>query len=257
MERNRIVIECYLPDEIDATLLKSMEEFVHAIDDSLPKDHIRKNHLTKANIEFYLVYLDKKLQGIVSYSTAYIAHPLTGKKKFISVGGLTYKHSKTPIRSLTKLVSKKHMRKHLGHFWFLKSFLAVAKTVNPRVYDQFDSFFPKIYPSNSKENNSIWQDFLSKHLSQIEKHPVELDAKLVSNKDCFYEPEVDISANFKRYYKSKNKQTDNYFFDSGIFKRENDKIYLTSKSLVVIGEYGLTEKIQKSLKSTLELISQN
>lgn len=246
-----ITIKCYSPAEISSELLNEMEKFLQSINPSLPKDHIKKNHLSRLNAMFYVVFEGKEICGLTSYSTSFIKHPMTGKKVFISVGGISYKNKNNPIKNLARIISVAHMKKYLGHFWFFKTILGVGKTVNPRLFVQFDSFFPILYPSTSKKDNSIWQHFLSEYLSLVENHPIVLNENLI-DKQQFLGPEVDITDDFQTYYTSKNESVNNFFFENEIFIKREGRIYLTNKSLVLLGEYRLGAMLSKKMRLVLK-----
>lgn len=254
MQKNSFAIKCYLPSEISSELLNDIEAFTQSIDSSLPDNHIEKNHLNWLNLELYVVFENKKICALFSYSSNYVTHPIDGKRIFISVGGLSYKQKSTEVKNLTKVISIIHMKKHLGFFWFFKKFIAVAKTVNPRVYVQFYVFFPILHPSKLVTENSVWHDFLSKHLSLIEKHPVILNEYLVDNGKPIFDARLNITDSYNLYYKSKNTLINNYFIDNGIFIKEEEQIYLTNKSLVVVGEYSFNAMVLKSANLVLKKI---
>ncbi len=250
--KKHYAIECYAPHEISAELLQDMEAFVQSIDPSLPANHIANNHLNWLDLELYIVFDDANICALFSYSAGFVRHPLTNRRVFISVGGLSYKQKGTEVKNLTKAISMRHMKRHLGSLWFLREFIAVAKTVNPRIFVQFFSFFPKLHPSGSAKDNSAWQDFLSTHLSRIERHPVILNEHLVEEGKPIFDSKLDVTSSFDLHYKSRNDTINTYFFDHGIFVSEGEQIFLTNLSLAVVGEYRFSALVAKNTRAMLE-----
>lgn len=232
-----VKISHFIASEITSTLLKEIDLFLHAIDPTLPDNHFKKHHLHHKNLEVYVVRCQEQICGLVSFSATTAVHPLTEKKTFVSFGGINYRHPDSPLKNQTKHVSILHMRNHQGRFWFLKPFVAIAKTVNPRVFVQFNNFFQKTHPSIVSSHNKKWQHFLSSHLTDVEGQQVLLNDNLIEIDNTNYPDKTDVTLQYETYYSTHDLRINNYFLDHGVFLKEGSKYYLTNKSAVIVGDY--------------------
>lgn len=235
--KNAIRINSYTANQIDAELLSKMELFLHEIDPSLPENHIAKNHLKTPNCEFYLVWKYEELVGLISYSSAWVSPENSKRKILVNVGGMFYSKSDPDLKNVVMLASRMHIRKQLGPFWMFKPFMAIGNTVNPRVYTQLNRFFPVFYPQVEARVPSSIRQSLNNFYLHFFKHPASICPALSIKEDAIYAPQTDISSNFRSMYSSRNKAVGDYFFTQGVFKRMEEKIFLSNKSIVVLGYY--------------------
>lgn len=243
-------IDCYAAHQINAELLAKMELFLHEIDPSLPENHIAQNHFKIPNCQFYLVWNVDNLVGLISYSSAWVSKAKSRRKILVNVGGMFYRKSDPALKNVVMLASQMHIRKQLGPFWMLKPFLAIGNTVNPRVYTQLNQFFPVFYPQVAQTVPQGIRKSLNNFYRHFFKHPAAICPALSITEESVYAAQTDISSKFDSMYSSRNSAVGDYFFQQGVFKRIGEQVFLSNKSIVVMGYYSPKALLAKLFKKT-------
>lgn len=122
--------------------------------------------------------------------------------------------------------------KNHGAAWMLKKSIGISAICNPKVLENFILLFRFNYPYSINKNEKKVIDFLNAYFLS-RKVGIHLDKNF-----CFHDHSIsktDITEEYDRYYRSKNEQINELFFALDILIRENDRIYLTGKHMVICG----------------------
>lgn len=125
-----------------------------------------------------------------------------------------------------------YARKILGAGWMLKKGVGISAICNPKVLENFILLFRFNYPYSINKNEQKVIEFLNTYFKS-RKVGIHLDKNF-----CFVDPTIqktDITDEYDRYYKSKNEHINQLFFVLDILTKENDRIYLTGKHMVICG----------------------
>ena len=218
-------------DELTPETVAEMEALVQAIDPSLPGDHIREDHLNGDAEYYYLGYDQGKLVAMQSYKTYCLQTPFHNQPLNVFRGFLTYKLPDHPTKSMTSRTSIMHMKKTLGRFWMFKPFMAIGYSSNPRLYVQFQRFFPEVYPSMYEPVSTALQQFMEELLGE------QLGPKLVDRNHVQRQEPVLITDEFWTHYRVRDEMLQNFYLDQGIFRQKGQEIQVTGAKQYLVGIY--------------------
>jgi hypothetical protein len=125
-----------------------------------------------------------------------------------------------------------YARKNFGAAWMLKKAVGISAICNPKVLENFVLLFRFNYPYSVNNNEKKVIEFLNAYFMS-RKVDIHLDKNF-----CFMDHTIqktDITEEYDRYYRSKNEQINELFFVLDILTRENGRIYLTGKHMVICG----------------------
>lgn len=125
-----------------------------------------------------------------------------------------------------------YARKNFGAAWMLKKAIGISAICNPRVLENFVMLFRFNYPWLQQKNEKVVIEFLDTYFKN-RNIPIQLDKHF-----CFDDPtlsKTDITDEYDRFYRSKNEDINQIFFALGIMLKEDDRIYLTGKHIVICG----------------------
>ena len=125
-----------------------------------------------------------------------------------------------------------YARKKLGPWWMLKKGIGISAICNPRVLENFTRLFKFNYPYSVKHQPEKVVEFLDEYFKQ-RNIQIRLDQHFCFQDDAI--SKTDITVEYDRFYRSKNENINQLFFELGILSREENKIYLTGKHMVVCG----------------------
>jgi len=242
-----VSVQHYLASEMTPNLVQEVETLVHEIDGNLPHNHVKNNHINKPNGEFYLIRIGEELVGVVSYSTTWAKELDTNKKILVSFGELSYRKSRKEIKNIVRRISIKHLKNHLGPMWMFKTFVAVGITVNPRVFTQFNSFFPVLYPEVQAAPPSSIRSFLTELVHEHYGTPMDICKGLASDANSIFSSATNVTENFSKFYKTKDTEITDYFFKHNIFQKDGDQVLLTNKAVVLMGYYSAAAMAKRVL----------
>lgn len=233
----KIEISAFQREELSEALILEMENLVQEIDPSLSSDHLRKNHLPLPETTFYLARKGKNLVGIASYRTAWSQATENRKKVLVNVGGLFYRKKDPNLKQLVATICRLHIRKALGPFWMLKPFMAIGHTVNPKVYTSLERSFPCFYPRTQSPTPLKIRKLLQDFYQQLYNKDFDICPNLSLAEPESYTSETIISQTYQEAYRSRNEKVNQFFFDQGVFKKAKNELFLTNRSIIVMGYY--------------------
>jgi len=128
-----------------------------------------------------------------------------------------------------------YVQKSISYFYPIKKIVGVSMVGSPKVFEHFTKLFKNHCPNLDavKSNNNI---SITHFLQEVyEKRGVKLK---FNGNHCFahmdFEP-IDITKDWERYYKAKNKTINAFFIENGLIKFEGNKIYDNNVALIVCG----------------------
>ena len=217
--------------EIEPHTIGQMQALAQSIDPSLPDDHILEQHIRGPKADFYLCYDQGELVGMQSYRSYVCPTPFAPTPRPVLQGLLTYKHPDAAPSRLTRSMSRRHGRRFLGRAWMLQPWVAIAHTPNPRLYHQFQQFFPRVYPTLDGDAPQPVREFIRAQLPPGHALGVGL-----IDQGCGHLPaEADISDRYRAQYASRSERVNELFFELGLLRREGRRILLSNRQLYIIG----------------------
>ena len=233
----KIEILAFLREELSEALILEMENLVQEIDPSPSSDHLRKNHLPLPNTIFYLARKGRNLVGLASYRKAWLQTTGSRKKVLVNVGGLFYRKKDPNLKQLVATICRLHIRKVQDPFWMLRPFMAIGHTVNPKVYTSLERSFPCFYPRTQNPTPLRIRKLLQDFYQQLYQKEFDIYPNLSLAEPESYAAETEISQSYQEAYWSRNERVNQYFFNQGVFKKGKNKLFLTNRSIIVMGYY--------------------
>ncbi|MEZ4939033.1 MAG: hypothetical protein R2799_15700 [Crocinitomicaceae bacterium] len=245
--KNKIVVQYIRARDLSKNEIEELEKLVHEVDPSLPENHVQKNHLERYEGDFYLIRMNEELVAAVSYSCIWVQDKKSKRKVLVSIGELAYRKNRKEIKKVVGQISFKHIKRQLGVFWMFKKFAAIAITVNPRVYVQFNSFFPVVHPQLNENTPSTTRSFLKDLLFQHYGSSPKLTEKLVVESNSIFVNRTDVSDKYESYFKTKDALINDFFVFNGVHLKEGNTSQISNKSVLIMGYYSPVGYLKKKL----------
>jgi len=233
--------------------IRELDDIYRLNNPFMPENHIEKNHINKTNPIFYLYKVEGKIVAFQAFTLFDKKTPFSKKTIPVLYINLGYKDENADehIKNFAKKSSAIFLRESLGFFWFLKRFVIVFQTYNPKVVERSSRFFSTAYPNLSDEMppsdvHEFAQDFFKKELQS--PHTI-INKNLV--KEETYDELSPISSSWKRLYKSSKVAMNNLFIKHDVIKQKEHDFYLTGKAFFVIGYNSFFGLIGQKLRANL------
>ena len=239
VKKHSIKIRHLKAKALSSSQLDAIQALVSEIDPELPANHIRHNHMGNPETDFYLAYQEDKLVAVSSAIGGYVHNPFTGKRLKLIVNKISYRKAVPGLKEFTQKSGRLFLRMHLGRFWYFKEFLSVCETVNPRMHTQFNKFFAQVYPDANLQLSDEVREFIIESYAEVDGKKIAPDNHLVLPSDPFYKAKTDITDKYQAYYKSKNPEANQLFEQAGILIKENSRVFLTNKAIILVGYFNL------------------
>jgi hypothetical protein len=231
--------------------IKELERIYCLNNPFMPEDHIKKNHIDKTNPIFYLYKIDGKIVAFQAFTLFYKKTPFTKKTIPVLYVNLGYKDEKADqhIKNFAKKSSATFLKENLGFFWFLKRFVLVFQTYNPKIVARSSRFFSVIYPNTKDESppqnvHEFAQNFFKNEL----KSPNTIINKNLVKEET-YDKLSPISDSWDRLYKSPEAAMNNLFIKHDVIKEKEEAFHLTGKAFFVIGYNNILGVIKQKARS--------
>jgi hypothetical protein len=231
--------------------IKELDDIYRLNNPFMPENHIKKNHIDKTNPIFYLYKIDGKIVAFQAFTLFNKKTPFTKKRIPVLYINLGYKDENADkhVKNFAKNSSAIFLKENLGTFWFLKKFVLVFQTYNPKVVERSSRFFSIAYPNPNIETppsdvHEFAQEFFK---NELQLPNTVLNKNLV--KEETYDELSPISSSWERMYKSSKDAMNNLFIKEGIIEQKEDDFYLTGKAFFVIGYNNLFGVIAQKIRA--------
>ena len=214
----------------------------------MPKDHIKINHIEKTNPVFFLYKVEGKIAAFQAYTSFKKKTPFHKKKIPVIYLNLSYKNPEADkyIKNFAKTSNLAFIKMTFGRFWFLKKFVMVFQTYNPKLIERISAFFAKAYPNYYEQTPKEVQRFSQFFFKEELKLPdTIIDKNLVKQEN--YTSLSDITDKWEQMYNSQNPHRNNFFFENDIIQNKEDQFFLTGKALFFVGFFSIWPLLYKKL----------
>jgi len=111
-------------------------------------DFLRTHHIEKTDPFFYLYKIDQKIVAFVALVMFWAETPFSKKKLPIFFVNLTLKKENVDqyIKNFSKHAVVHFGKSQIGIFWFLKKYVFIVQTFNPKLVERLSAFFPMCFP---------------------------------------------------------------------------------------------------------------
>lgn len=232
--------------------LKEKDEInsiLREINPCLAPDHLEKNHINKHNPLFYILKVDGEVTAFQSFLHFYMKTPFKSRKIPIIYIGLSYRKRISRAKGFAKNIAADYLRKILGPFFYFKSFIFITFTVNPKLFDRLNLFFPSFYPNLSQPQNDDILIFLHDFYYTCLNYDIKIESNLTSNIFSFDERR-NITSDWNQLYKARRTIVDQYFIEHGIIEKEGEEYFLTGNQVHLIGYYNFLGFIKKRIRNS-------
>lgn len=233
--------------EITQQELDQMHAIYRKIDPNMPEDHIRVNHINVTEPVFQLFKKEGEILAFQAYSVFHLKTPFARKPIPVINLNLSYKDlaAGDEVKNFAKSGNLMFIRKTLGPFWFLKRFVNVLQSYNPRLVSRISRSFPVSFPEIRSETPAEVVDFSREIFNQKLKIKSELNQHLV--KQHLYPVNSDISKKWETHYASNDDHFNHFFEREGILIKDGKRVHLTGKAVFFVGYYSFGGAIRKVL----------
>jgi len=213
-----------------------------------PENHVQINHVNTTNPVFYLY---KKKERILAFQAFSIFKKVTPfEKKEIPIIYINVSYKNPDAGKLVKDYAKKSnlhfIKQQLGSFWFLKKFLLIFITDNPKLLDRVSKKFDEHYPSYKNKTSSEVHAFCKNLITEnLKIKGFTLSENLALSLP--YHSESCISKHWLSMYKAADEAQNDFFYNEKIIFAHDDHIFLSGKGILFIGCYSFSNLL-KSLK---------
>ena len=234
--------------------IKALEEIFLLINPNMPENHLQINHIDKTNPVFHIFKVNDKIAAFQAYSLFKAVTPFRNKALPIIYINLSYKDpsKNAHIKNFAKRSNLSFIKRSIGSLWFLKSFLVIFETYNPKLVERISPFFSRYYPNVSnptpKAIQQFGQDFFRDQLKVIDP---KIDEDLIKQEGYF--GLSDISDKWNQMYESVNLKRNQFFIEKGVIEKRDEEYFLTGKAVLFIGYYSFWSILLKRFKKKSNL----
>lgn len=124
--------------------------------------------------------------------------------------------------------------KHIGLTFPFRTVVGVSTIISPKVFENFVKLFPNAYGGQSTQEDPIVQAYLNNYFQQQRQMNIQVNKEFCYDFPDLQEEE-EITKDWERVHKAKDETVNQLFFDKGILKQKNGKIYKTNRHLITCG----------------------
>lgn len=217
---------------LDSDEITGLQQLMLAYWENHDSNYVKNKIVNGPNMDIVMVKNKEEVLGCNLYKLHKLANPFTERETPIFTFAVAYKKKGFRGNILWRLGSW-YARKNLGPFWFLRSVIGVSIISSPKVFENFSTLFPLVYPTIDKETPSQVATFLQTYLNDYRNVPYELDDS------CCYEypylESCDVTDHWEKHLKAKDETINEFFFERGIYIKKNQRIFRGEKILVACG----------------------
>ena len=150
--------------------------------------------------------------------------------------GSSYKHPQLRGVNVIWDLGRHYANHKLGRFWFLKKFVGLSRTINPRVVEYWFELFPEVHPQPGEDIATDIHDF------NRDYHAKYLDMEILLDK-CpysvhpFTQPGEDFTEMWNKKYHSRRPEMNRFILDYEMVKYSEGRYYLTDRLVHLVGYY--------------------
>ncbi|WMX13761.1 MULTISPECIES: hypothetical protein [unclassified Aureispira] len=234
----------------DLTLdeLKELNAICRAINSCFAENHVEENHIKKTNPIFYLFKVNEKIVAFHAFSVFLERTPFSKKKIPIIYINLSFKRQgfDAYIKNYAKWSNAHFLKQQIGRFWFLRKFILIFLTNNPKLAERSSEVFYQSYPSYHQETPNEILHFCSTFVTKnLKLNDTSINHNLVLKKAHPYK--MDISSKWETLYKSHDTKQNEFFLQEQIINSEDTKAFLTGNLMLFLGENSCINLIKNIL----------
>lgn len=157
-----------------------------------------------------------------------------------------------------------YSRKNISRVFLLKNVTGIASFISPKAFEHYTHLFPRYHYETKTDEDKQVLDFIDNYFNVGRGMSIAYDQGF-----CFDSANLskeDITDDWNKVYRAKNDKFNQLFYDIGIIKKENDRIYKMPRHITACGihrpipfdkQLNLPVKLFSNEKTVLTTTSQN
>ncbi|MEM6267939.1 MAG: hypothetical protein AAF998_00810 [Bacteroidota bacterium] len=182
------------------------------------------------------------------YHTRIAMTPFSSKPLPVVHFGGAYKHPELRRFNIIWEMGRFYARRKLGPFWYLKRFVGITRTVNPRVAESWTHLFPETYPQPGeiipKDVHDFNCSYHARHLNmevRFEKCPYSVHP--------FTQPGIEFTDVWEKKYRSRVSDLNEFMVETDMVKRVGERYFLTDRLMHFVGYYDPAQALYSRLSN--------
>ncbi|WP_291722128.1 hypothetical protein [Bernardetia sp.] len=232
--------------ELSEKELQQITNIAQKANPAFPDNYITHFHIERYNPIFYMHKLEGKTVAVQAFFNRKLKTSFHQKPLEIIFVSVVFKDTEADhyIKNFAKKGNILFLKRTLGQFWFLRKFLFIFQTYNPKAIERISPAFYEVYPKIdmpvSEKVYDFVRSFIDNHLKSDE---IELSDYLI-RKNKFDVP-VPITEVWKSAYQSKSEKLNAFFMQHEIISKKNTSYFLEGRAVFFVGYYNFWKKLKQ------------
>ena len=214
-----------------------------------PANHIQVNHIEKTQPTFYLFKNEGTTAAFQAFAFFKKLTPFDKREIPIIYINASYKETgiNPGIKNYAKHSNFHYIKSQLGKFWFLKKFLVIYLTDNPKLFDRTSKSFYQCYPSYQYPTPPDIRHFCKQFVTEnLKIKEANINENLVIS-EPYHEPSR-ITQHWSHMYKADDPKQNNFIISEKIIYKKEQDYFLSGKGILFVGCYSFSNYLRGVLK---------